>query len=326
MNRGPFIGDTLDSILSQAGDETEVVILDGASTDNTREVVEHYSRNHKNIKYVYQDKACGVDRDFSHTVELASGKYCWMMCDDDFLKPGAIKTVLEHIKDDYGLILVNSEVRDPQMGAVIHEKILDISEDGAYEPKDNQAFFVDNANYLSFIGCVVIKKEIWDRRDKEPFFGTEFVHVGVIFQKLLQENILVVSTPYIAIRAGNAQWTPKGFDIWFYKWPRLIWSFDGYPEEAKAKICHKEPYRKVISLLHARAQGALTREVLQNFRSKNNLDVSETKLMDFISVLPGTLINCMGMLYFKFVNKSGLGLFYLKNSKCYYKNILNKKS
>ena len=39
LNRGNFIGETLDSILSQITPEIEIVIIDGASTDNTEEVI-----------------------------------------------------------------------------------------------------------------------------------------------------------------------------------------------------------------------------------------------------------------------------------------------
>ena len=40
-NFGPFVGQTLDSILGQSGmgEGVEVLVVDGASTDNTEEVV-----------------------------------------------------------------------------------------------------------------------------------------------------------------------------------------------------------------------------------------------------------------------------------------------
>ena len=45
MNRADVIGETLESIVSQARDDVEISqILDGASTDNTREVVEGYRK------------------------------------------------------------------------------------------------------------------------------------------------------------------------------------------------------------------------------------------------------------------------------------------
>ncbi len=41
-NRAEYIGETLESIIPQVTDEVEIVIVDGASTDNTSSVVKHY--------------------------------------------------------------------------------------------------------------------------------------------------------------------------------------------------------------------------------------------------------------------------------------------
>ena len=44
-NFADFIGETLESIIIQATDEVAVIIVDGGSTDNTREIVESYQKN-----------------------------------------------------------------------------------------------------------------------------------------------------------------------------------------------------------------------------------------------------------------------------------------
>ena len=45
LNRGDFISETLDSITSQITNDIEIIILDGGSTDNTKEVVQYYLNN-----------------------------------------------------------------------------------------------------------------------------------------------------------------------------------------------------------------------------------------------------------------------------------------
>ncbi|MFO0868887.1 MAG: glycosyltransferase [Pirellulales bacterium] len=39
VNRARFIGDTLDSIIAQMTSDTELIVVDGASTDDTESVV-----------------------------------------------------------------------------------------------------------------------------------------------------------------------------------------------------------------------------------------------------------------------------------------------
>lgn len=84
LNRGAFIGETLESIVSQATDEVEIVIVDGGSRDNTQEVVCQYQQRFPRLRYVRDDgqktgssgsapSANGFDRDCNRAVELAQG-------------------------------------------------------------------------------------------------------------------------------------------------------------------------------------------------------------------------------------------------------------
>jgi abequosyltransferase len=50
-NFGKFIGDTLKSILCQTADGVEINVLDGASTDNTSDIVRQFQANYPNLKY-----------------------------------------------------------------------------------------------------------------------------------------------------------------------------------------------------------------------------------------------------------------------------------
>ena len=86
----------------------------------------------------------------------------------------------------------------------------------------NQSSYSRVVSFMSFIGCVVINRDLWLQREKKRYFGTEFIHVGVIFQAPLPGPALVIAEPYITIRFGNAQWTSRALEIWMFKWPNLI--------------------------------------------------------------------------------------------------------
>ena len=83
-------------------------------------------------------------------------------------------------------------------------------------------FFKDAASYFSFIGCVIIRRSIWMERQRERYFGSLFIHMGVIFQAPIPGRILVVARTLISIRYGNALWRAKEFEIWMFKWPDLL--------------------------------------------------------------------------------------------------------
>ncbi len=50
-NFGRFIGETLNSIIPQLTDQIEIIIVDGASTDNTADVVRSFQKNYPQIQY-----------------------------------------------------------------------------------------------------------------------------------------------------------------------------------------------------------------------------------------------------------------------------------
>jgi glycosyltransferase involved in cell wall biosynthesis len=255
-NRADYIGETLDSLLPQLGDDTELLIVDGASTDNTKDVVMMYADADPRIRYVRLAAKGGVDQDYCKSVELACGEFCWLFTDDDLLKPGAIHAVKEAIKQGYGLVVVNAEIRDRGMGALLESQLIVANSNRSYGPEEIGLLFRDVLPYLSFIGGVVIRRNLWLSREREAYWGTEFVHVGVIFQKPLPEPALIISEPYIVIRFGNAQWTTRSFEIWMFKWPKLVWSFDHVADGAKQSVCNREPWRSIRTLVSQRSTGA----------------------------------------------------------------------
>jgi abequosyltransferase len=323
LNRAAFIGATLESIVSQATDEVEIVIVDGASTDNTGEVVRQYQQRFPRLRYLRLPVKGGVDQDYCKAVDLAQGQYCWLLTDDDLLKPGAIQTVLEATRHDYGLIIVNAEVRTADLSKIVETRRLPFNTDRVYKPPDSQRLFVETAPYLSFIGGVVIKRQLWEQREKEKYFGTVFVHVGVIFQSPLPADTLAIAEPWTVIRYGNAQWTARWFEIWMFKWPNLIWSFSDYPDSAKSQVESREPWRRLRVLLLLRAKGVYSMKEYHAW-IEPRLNPGWRKFAARLVVeTPGCVVNSLAILYYSIL-KSPLNLFDLRNSRFYYRRSFNR--
>ena len=255
-SRGKFISQTIDSILSQISVGVELIVVDGASPDNTSEVMARYSAHQPNIKYFREPENSGVDGDYDKAVGYANGEYVWLMTDDDLLLPGAVNRVLNELRVANDLVIVNAEVRSTDLSVLLQRGRLDFKNDRSYHSNEREAFFAQCGRYLSFIGCVVIRRELWLTRERTRYYGSLFIHAGVIFQKPLANSVYVIAEPLIQIRFGNAMWTPRGFEIWMFKWPQLIWSFHGFSDHAKQKICPAVPSRSIARLFYYRALGA----------------------------------------------------------------------
>jgi len=299
LNRAAFIGATLDSIISQATEEVEIVIVDGASTDNTEQVVREYQQQFLHLHYVRLEAKGGVDQDYCRAVELAQGEYCWLMSDDDLLKPGALPVVLAATRDHYGLIIVNAEVCNADLSKLLTPRRLPFNSDRVYQPTeaDRHRLLAETGDYLSFIGGVVIKRQLWEVREKERYFGSEFIHVGIIFQSPLPEAVLVLAEPWVVIRYGNAQWTTRYFQVWMFKWPGMIWSLSDYPDAVKRRVSHPEPWRNPWALLLFRARGVYSLDDYQKWIAPRLSSTSSKLMLRIIAQLPGCAVNLFASLY-----------------------------
>lgn len=326
LNRGAFIGETLESIKVQATEKVEIVVLDGASKDNTEQVVRELQRTMPNLRYIRQDANHGVDRDFNTAVEHATGEYCWLMSDDDLVMPGAVQTILRALEGSYSLIILNSEIRTFDFSQMLDPDRLRFGSDRIYTPIDFERLFEETSAYLSYIGAVVIKREIWMARDKERYFESFFIHVGVIFQARLPADTLVITQPCISVRFGNTQWRPREFEIRMIKWTNLVWSLQSVSESTIRRCYRPEPWRSVKSLLFYRAKGTYSMTEYRRWvqpRLKSRWDTVKALT---VALLPGGLANLIGLIYCSFPYRdSNIHLLDMKLSRFHITNLLKKR-
>lgn len=92
-NREKYIGECLNSVLSQTLKEIEVICIDDGSTDGTYDILMDYSREYNNVIVLHQEnQGSGPAR--NKGIERARGKYiCFMDSDDYYAKDCA----LEHL-------------------------------------------------------------------------------------------------------------------------------------------------------------------------------------------------------------------------------------
>lgn len=296
-NRGAFIAETLDAVLAQLTPEVELIVVDGASEDDTSAVMARYAARHPRLVYRREGENSGIDRDFDKAVLYATGRYCWLMSDDDLMVPGAVASVLARVSGEPQLIVVNAEVRDREFRTVLKARQFDSDDDRLYGGSEHERLFSEAATYLTFIGGVIVRRDWWLGRDRAAYYGSLFVHVGVIFQQPAPTHVKVIAEPLIRIRYGNASWTPRAFEIWAVKWPGLVWSFQHFSEQARRHVSAQFPARALKTLLWYRGLGVFGFAPLSRLRASGSHRRHIHPLAPLVALLPVRLVNAGLALY-----------------------------
>ena len=314
--RAAFIGETLESIIGQLTDEVELIVLDDGSTDNTPEVLKPFEARCPYLRYLRVSLGESGEQKYCRAVTLARGEYCWLFADDDLLRHGAVAAVLEAAKQHYSLIIVNAEVRSVDFTVCLQPRRVEVDRDRIYSnaSSDQNQLLVDTGVYLSFLGGVVIKRELWLQREKEKYFGTGLVHTGVVFQCPIPGNTLLLAHPWIVIRYGNASWLAQSFEIGMVKWHQVIWSSSGFADWAKEKVAPTDPWRSYPQLVFARAQGGFCMQDYQRWLASRIKSPLRRCLTRAIAGAPVRLMNFFARYYARWILRKNpsIGLYALE--------------
>lgn len=110
-NYANFVCDAIDSVLSQDYQDTEVIVVDDASSDNSREVISKYGNR---FKIVFKEINEGHAAAFNSGFAVSSGDIVVFLDADDFLLPGALTRIAKNgglsvPMCQYRMSLVNSQ-------------------------------------------------------------------------------------------------------------------------------------------------------------------------------------------------------------------------
>lgn len=297
LNRASSIGSTLDSILPQLTDACELVILDANSSDHTQQVVTTYASRTDRLRYIRQEANNGLDRDYDRVVQLAKGEFCWLMTDDDLLKPGSVSAVLEVLREDLSLVIVNVERKNYSLTKVVQRRWLDVQSDRVYRSEEMDRLFYEASDLLCYIGCVVIRRSIWLERERERYFGSWYVYFGVIFQRRLPGDAHMIATPLITYRMGNIHtfWS-NADEILFFSWPSLFDSL-AISESVRKKVYSVEPWRHFRALLLYRAMSHYSLTEYRRWVRPHLRSFHDKAISVLIALFPGILIGAGFALY-----------------------------
>lgn len=104
-NRGKLIGRCIESILNQTYTNIEHIVIDGASDDETDDVISSISDNR--LRFIKLDYNWPFEKSLKYGTSLAKGDYiCFLDSDDEYLPTKIEKqlSLIQSLPDEYGMV------------------------------------------------------------------------------------------------------------------------------------------------------------------------------------------------------------------------------
>lgn len=103
-NAEKYIQRCLDSILMQADESIELILINDGSTDKSEEIIKTYFETYKNIiKYIKKENN-GVANTRNVGLENATGDYIIFVDSDDYIDKDLFKNIKQYIENDIDII------------------------------------------------------------------------------------------------------------------------------------------------------------------------------------------------------------------------------
>ncbi len=218
-NFGAFIRETLDSVIREAGPATEIVVVDGASTDNTGEVVREAQSRFPRLAYHLLPAKGGIDRDIEISVEKARGEWCWLLSSDDVLVPGALRRLEQALPSDTDIYLCNRIETDRNLVPVRADRWLaGRAGDRSFRFPGPEAWIEycrlakSIGALFSYMSSIIVRKAAWDRASHgAEYLGTNYAHVARLVSILQGGGRLTcLDEPRVLCRGENDSFRDRG--------------------------------------------------------------------------------------------------------------------
>jgi len=207
-NRSTCLAQLLEALLPQLIDESrvELMISDNSSEDDTPAIIKSFQGKGLKLTYRRNDTNIGSDANFLQCFEKASGKYMWLVGDDDIILPGALSRILPVLEaKEYALVyLCPYSFRFDY----IAERKTDKLGRFAQSMPNGLPFIRKVGTTIAFISAMIINKDRFAaarQPDMKSLVGSNLMHLGWLLPALgTGGTSLVVWERLVAARAGNS--------------------------------------------------------------------------------------------------------------------------
>lgn len=160
-------------------DKMEIIISDNCSTDDTQQIVKTAIKEGFNCRYIRNEKNLGMDGNFVSCFRKATGRYVWLLGDDDtiFIKSLIHIVSILDTKAEYGLLHISQRNN---------------LEDGVWYIENEEEMTKAVSYHLTFISANIVNTKYVPSIDFEKYMGTWFTLIPLYIIAFIKEPINIL--------------------------------------------------------------------------------------------------------------------------------------
>ena len=127
-NKAKYVGETIESVLSQTSKDFEIVVVDDGSTDESPDILKKYVKNKRIVVYRQENRGCPAA--LNKGIGLSKGNFiCWLSADDAWYE-NKLELQLREFENDPRLYLIYTDTDHiDENGNVVVKHIRSADED-----------------------------------------------------------------------------------------------------------------------------------------------------------------------------------------------------
>ena len=159
-NHEKFISETIESVLGQDFEDLELIIVDDASADTSRQIIQKYAMEDARVRVILHETNCGISKTMNDGIAAANGKFLTDIASDDVWMKDKLSKTLAVLESDEDLVVwTEAEIIDENgqlVGSTWSEFTNDVYDVSA--KKTGDTFHDHLGRWEQLIGSMIFKR------------------------------------------------------------------------------------------------------------------------------------------------------------------------
>lgn len=195
-NSADTIADTIESVLAQTHDDLEYIVIDGASTDNSMEIVRRYEPRFNGRMIAVSEPDKGIYDAMNKGIAMATGDVIGILNSDDFYSSPDVLECIARAIDDVDAVYADVHYVDPS----------DLTTSVRYYSSGSFRLWMMRLGFMPAHPTFYCRRDVYDRfglYDPDFKVGADFeLLLRILFKGRIHTRY--IADDFVTMRTGGA--------------------------------------------------------------------------------------------------------------------------